>query len=101
MEDQKITYYETFKTMYFLMAGDFEEFWKGSYPESYKFILFFLSTMIIMITLLNLLIVVINETYDKVDSIEVITQNREKCFLIRDIEKVKKKILVSKILVFK
>ena len=77
---------DVFKIIYKLTLGDFEDFWKEDYPEYFQFTLFLFATVVLMIILLNLLIVIINETYDKVDAVSLITQNREKALKIKAIE---------------
>ena len=89
--------WKMFKIFYRLLLGDFDDYFLS--PDDFSsdlpnmiWAIFVFSTLFLVVIILNLLIAIISDTYDKVIGAEMLANNYEKITIIQDIEQeIKKK----------
>jgi len=85
--DQDVTkFYIQFKKSYKLATmGDFDDF-EEEIDKSINFIIFMFACLFQLIVMLNLLIAIISDTFDKVQENKTSSDCKERCALMREVE---------------
>jgi len=84
----KFTLFETFNSFYRLILGDFSGFddLSDNGIEWILWIFFYIGTLSLMITMLNLLIAIISDTYQDVTQNNTLADNLEKAQIVAEVD---------------